>query len=526
MSQNVNTIYNNVVISDSTNNTTTTLDNTSINFGSNLLTIPLNTTYSNSGITTPISNISFGELFIIRDSVQAVALPIPNDGLTFKVVDTIEIANQENPIGATKTNYGYNSITASNGLTVNGLTTFSNDLTVNGATTTLQEGNAVNFTITETGSIRDCQVYNSFTTTLSTPSTFNGTADFNDIATFNGLTTFPSICPQTPVIPTLPDDLVNLNYLQNNPPASAVIFYLNNNLTPTPAINTYKLLGAVEDGLAQSSISTTISGIGTIQFIQGFANQLINLNAGSFIPSGIWDLNIFASADNSGSTTHINLYFAVFGRTSLGVETQIGTNSSLVSVDAITVEQLKMTLALPYTPISAYESLVIKLYGICNRSASTSITTFYEETTTYSHLHTTFGVYVPPSILSLNNTFTGLNTFSQYITAPDIIISNSISTNAFTQSSSTITLNLGSYQYKNFSFTMNQNITAFNLSNGVSNGEYKIYLLGGGFIFNKNVGYKNSLAGNTLMATGSEWVIKIYCKSIGTYYMECLNFTL
>jgi hypothetical protein len=459
MSQNINTIYNNVVISDTNNNTTTTLNNTSINFGSNLLTTPLNTTYSNSGIQTPISNISFGELFIIRDSVQAVALPIPNDGLTFKVVDTIEIANQENPIGATKTNYGYNSITSSNGLTVNGITTFSS-------------------------------------------------------------------VPKSNVLPSAGNDLVNLSYLQNNPPPSSVIFYLNNSQVPSPPISTYALLGTLQDELPQSSILTNISGVGTIQTIQTFSNYLSSLNAGQFIPSGIWDMNIFASALTGGDTTHINLYFGVFGRTIAGVETQIGGNSSLVSVDNTTIEQLKMTVALPYTDLTPYNSLVVRLYGINNRTGLTSITTYYEDGTTYSHLHTTFGVYIPPSLLSLNNNWLGLNSWTQYITVPDIVVNNNISTNTFTQTSTVITLDLGLYQYKNFSFIMNQNITAFNLSNGVSNGEYKIYLLGGGFTFNKNVGYKNSLAGNTLMASGSEWVIKIYCKSIGTYYMECLNFTL
>lgn len=458
MSQNIDTIYNYLVVSDNTNNTATTLNNTSINFGSNLLTTPLNTTYSNSGITTPISNISFGELFIIRDSVQAVALPIPNDGLTFKVVDTVEIANQENPIGATKTNYGYNSITSSNGLTVNGSTIFSS-------------------------------------------------------------------VPKSNVLPSAPNDLVNLSYIQNNPPPSAVIFYFNNSQIPTPPISTYALLGTQQNNLPQSSITTTISGVGTTQLIQAFSNNLINLNAGSFIPSGLWDMNIFVACATTNDLTHMSVYFQIFGRTSLGVETQIGIDSSPVAITSINIEQYKSSVALPYTDITSYEDLVIKIYAINNRSSSTSIISYFESGASYSHVHTNLGEFVPPNILTLNNTWTGLNNWTQYITVPDIVINNNISTNAFSQTSTIITLDLGLYQYKNFSFTMNQNITAFNLSNGVSNGEYKIYLLGGGFTFSKNVGYKNSLAGDTVMGVGAEWIIRIYCKSIGTYYMECLNFT-
>ena len=125
MSEKINTIYNYLVIADSTVDTATQLTNEGLSFGSNLLTIPLNTVYNSSGITTPAGNIGFVEVLAIRDATQALALPIPNDGTTLKVVDTIEVANQENPIGATKTDYSYDSITASNGMTINGITTFT-----------------------------------------------------------------------------------------------------------------------------------------------------------------------------------------------------------------------------------------------------------------------------------------------------------------------------------------------------------------------------------------------------------------
>jgi len=231
----------------------------------------------------------------------------------------------------------------------------------------------------------------------------------------NSLTTFSSSCPKTSFLPTVPNDLVNLNYIKNNPPASAVIFYLNNSLTPSPPISTYKLLGSQEDNLAQSFINTSISGIGTIQSVQAFANQLDNLNAGSFIPSGIWDLNIFTRAVLSSDIGHISLYFQIFGKPLVGIEVQIGSDSSVVPVSTTTIEQIKLTLALPYIDISSYDSLIIKLYATNDRSAQTDITTYYEGTTTYSHLHTTFGIYVPPSLLGTNNTWTGVNTFSQNI---------------------------------------------------------------------------------------------------------------
>jgi hypothetical protein len=290
-------------------------------------------------------------------------------------------------------------------------------------------------------------------------------------------------------------------------------------------------LGNLEDGLAQSSINTGISGVGTIQTIQSFANQITNINAGVFIPSGIWDVNIFASAAANGDTTHINLYFALFGRTALGVETQIGTNSSLVSVDMTTVEQLKMTVALPYTDISAYNSLVIKIYGINNRSATTNITTYYEGTTTYSHCHTTFGIYIPPSLLSLNNTWTGSNTFTQVIqsvglnstdglsitsstgttvTGP-LSIANQLTTTALSISSGVVNINFASKQVAYFSLNITSNITGFTFSNAIQNGTYIVYItVGGTFTVSKTLGHPNTLSGNTSFISGSVWVLQIY----------------
>jgi len=420
MSQNTNTIYNNLSINDTTNNTSTTISNNDLNFGSNLLTTPLNTTYSNSAITTSAGNIGFDELFIIRDSVQAVALPIPNDGLTFKVVDTIEIANQENPIGATKIDYGYNSITSSNGLTVNGTTTFSS-------------------------------------------------------------------VPKTSILPSAPEDLVNLTYLQNNPPPSAVIFYFNNSQVPSPTINTYKLLAVVENELPQSTVNTSISGIGTTQLIQGFANQLINLNGSSFIPSGVWDCNFWASTVNASDDGHISIYFSVFGISNLNVETQIGVNSSSVLISGTSITQYKISLALSYTDISTYESLVVKLYAVNNRTGSTSIVNYFESGSSYSHIHTSFGVYVPPSILSLNNTFTGSNTFSQTITG-------SITGNSNTATTSNTTLSAPDS-------SLSSNVPLKNGVNVFTNNNTFNNLISGSISGNSNT--STSSASSTLTAGGS-----------------------
>jgi len=351
----------------------------------------------------------------------------------------------------------------------------------------------------------------------------------------NSLTTFSSSCPQTSFIPTLPDDLVNLNYIQNNPPASAVIFYLNNSLTPSPPISTYALLGSQEDNLSQSFINTSISGIGTIQLIRSFSNQLINLNAGSFIPSGIWDLNVFSRAVLSSDIGHISLYFAIFGRTTGGIETQISTNSSQVPVGSIVIEQLKMTLAVPYTSLSGYSSLVIKLYTINDRTAQTDITTYYEGTTTYSHLHTTFGIYVPPSILGTNNLFTGVNTFSQNIignltgtssttlSAPDSSLSNNVAlkdgVNIFSNNNTFNNLISGSISGNSATSTTSSTTLSAPDSSLSSNVGLKDEVN----IFSNNNTFNNlisgSISGNSATSTTSSTIALTSDNSTGTYFI-------
>jgi hypothetical protein len=87
--------------------------------------------------------------------------------------------------------------------------------------------------------------FNQTTLSSTTLTTANG-------LTVNGLTTF-STCPQTPVIPLLPDDLVNLNYLQTYVPTN--LLGLNNTWTD---VNTFTQ-PIVGDLSGNASTSTTAS---------------------------------------------------------------------------------------------------------------------------------------------------------------------------------------------------------------------------------------------------------------------------
>ena len=86
----------------------------------------------------------------------------------------------------------------------------------------------------------------------------------------------------------------------------------------------YNLLSLVENRYGTVSSSITISG--TYHIINIFANTLINLNSPSFIPPGIWDLNIFASVTGNTNNIDVSIYFELYGQIDSS-STILGTSS-------------------------------------------------------------------------------------------------------------------------------------------------------------------------------------------------------
>ena len=173
---------------------------------------------------------------------------------------------------------------------------------------------------------------------------------------------------------------------------------MNNSQTPNPVINTYKLLSNLQSNAPSSSTTKFINGNTNNILLDpsGFANYISTLNLGTFIPPGFWDMNIFASTDTTpASQGHMSIYFKLFGRTSGGVLNQISTNSSTIIINSTTPQQYTPVLYVPYTDISAYSSLVIQIFGNNADSggglgAIHPINLYFEGTSTYSHIHTSF----------------------------------------------------------------------------------------------------------------------------------------
>jgi hypothetical protein len=169
--------------------------------------------------------------------------------------------------------------------------------------------------------------------------------------------------------------------------SSGLLLYLNYSETPNPAISTYKLLSLTET-ISPQTVTTTVGATSTNTSVTNFANYIINLNSQSFIPPGIWDLNIFASVNVANG---ISIKFSLYGRNGGGSETLIGTSSN-ASITSTTISQYTSTLSLLYTDLSPYTSLVVKVLADNTGGSSRTLTTYYQSSSYYSHIHTSFGV--------------------------------------------------------------------------------------------------------------------------------------
>ena len=164
------------------------------------------------------------------------------------------------------------------------------------------------------------------------------------------------------------------------------------------AIPATKLLTSYQSITSGTTFTIALSNNQTKIAISGssggiFANSIATLNAGSFIPSGIWDMNIFAS--KSTLNTNVSLSFAVFGYNG-STSTQIGGISSISNSEDITdnvIEEYILSLTFPYVDISTYTYLYVQLYYTTTSGANgNNLYLAYQSASAYSHIHTTFGI--------------------------------------------------------------------------------------------------------------------------------------
>jgi hypothetical protein len=166
--------------------------------------------------------------------------------------------------------------------------------------------------------------------------------------------------------------------IQISPGYNAQTLYLNQSADVAP----YKQLGAEEIITTLYSTIISVPGNTTGNLLCAFQTDF---TLPSFIPAGIWDLNLFA---NAGAANAISMYYSLFFRANSGSETLL-FQSATVPIENIGIIQYKNSLPLTYTPIPNGSTLVLKVFG-SNQTAPSVLITSYFQASYYSHVHTTF----------------------------------------------------------------------------------------------------------------------------------------
>jgi len=232
---------------------------------------------------------------------------------------------------------------------------------------------------------------------------FSGEVDFNNLAT-------PPHCSATPLDG---NDLANKAYVDSQAPLTSYIVYLNYTETFTTSTPTvYKKLNPDENYTPTSvAIATTNT---TPVLIAGFFNTKAALLFSDTIPPGNWNLVLYANCATIADQNHLELNYALVGVSAGGVETIIYTSaySNSINVVAPSIGTYSCNLTIPSTSILAYTQIGIKVYVKSNTGANRNATIFFQYTSSYSSLQTSFGTTQASNILTTNNTWTGINTFT------------------------------------------------------------------------------------------------------------------
>ena len=179
----------------------------------------------------------------------------------------------------------------------------------------------------------------------------------------------------------------------------SLVLYMNYSQT----VGSNKALAITPTNTSQTILSTSIPGnttslIATFEILQATLNQ-------TFIPSGIFDINLFTAESNANDG--LEVYAELYTVSSLGVETLFSTTDQIEVVEeypsfsettlsAVNVEQEALEIG------GAFR---MKIYGVNGRGSAHTLYTYYEGTGAgYSHLHTPFNVALAGGYWSENGT--------------------------------------------------------------------------------------------------------------------------
>ena len=254
-------------------------------------------------------------------------------------------------------------------------------------------------------------------------SSFSTNIKTNDISSIAGNLVVSSqssftLAPHCNVIPSTADDLCNKNYVDTRLVNSGSGTNLYFNYSVADAILPYKQLGT-SIVVGSSSTMKTTPQLG-INAVASFITDLGYPGAVS-IPAGIYELNQFGR-QNGGAGGVCRYKFTLVRRTSAGVETTLGTSGFSADINTSVTDIFFAQLPLGAQTILATDRLIVNVFTEgTGTTALATIESFYQSLQ-YSYITTP--LVSGSNFLSLNNTFTGINSFTNSITYGGTILPN------------------------------------------------------------------------------------------------------
>ena len=161
----------------------------------------------------------------------------------------------------------------------------------------------------------------------------------------------------------------------------------NPSFSPGPNPTLVRNLSTSQTVSSVSSVTQTFAVVSRNYWSTQFAIPLSELNNPLSIPEGIWELTLFCSSPDIPNTFY---NYIVYGYNSGSLAlTKIAT-SGLQPVVTSGISSITIPLAIPDTPLDAYTHIVVMVCGSGLTSINKTATSYYEGSSTYSHLHTTF----------------------------------------------------------------------------------------------------------------------------------------
>jgi hypothetical protein len=201
-----------------------------------------------------------------------------------------------------------------------------------------------------------------------------------------------------------------MNYSQQYTPLEPILTNSTSPVIPSPLIYNQAIFtgytgitGAIQTNMSLLSINPNINntsltcnfGAGsnlTYVICQWLCNPQTNIGtAKSYIPPGLWDLNMFADATSGNGTISFTFYMYLYNTTT-NIISIIGTSSVSELITNTVIKQYTCSLEVLYTPLGENEQIYIVLTGYKLSNPTATVTLYMENTQYYSHMHTSFGV--------------------------------------------------------------------------------------------------------------------------------------